>query len=94
MFIVRLLLKIVLFPLVLVLMTVRAIVKVATGVSSLVIGGLFLFVTGYLIYSIVKQFWDQTLILFMIEVGLVAVMVLAGILESLIDILIETVASV
>ena len=63
MFILRILLKAALLPVVLILLIVKVIVKVGMHLSSIVLGGLILFVAGCLIYTITKQAWSQTFLL-------------------------------
>jgi len=60
MFILRILLKTALFPVVLILLLVKVVVKVGMQISSIILGGLILFVAGCLIYTITKQAWSQT----------------------------------
>ena len=78
MFILRILLKAALLPVVLILLIVKVIVKVGMHLSSIVLGGLILFVAGCLIYTITKQAWSQTFLLALIEAGIMGI-------ESLID---------
>ena len=59
MFILRILLKAALLPVVLILLIVKVIVKVGMHLSSIVLGGLILFVAGCLIYTITKQEPDR-----------------------------------
>ena len=70
MFILRILLKTALLPVVLILLFVKVIVKVGMQLSSIILGGLILFVAGCLIYTITKQAWSQTFLLALIEAGI------------------------
>ena len=70
MFILRILLKTALLPVVLILLFVKVIVKVGMQLSSIILGGLILFVAGCLIYTITKQAWSQTFLLALIEAGM------------------------
>ena len=85
MFILRILLKAALLPVVLILLIVKVIVKVGMHLSSIVLGGLILFVAGCLIYTITKQAWSQTVLLALIEAGIMGITIGTAVIESLID---------
>ena len=85
MFILRILLKAALLPAVLILLIVKVIAKVGMQISSVILGGLILFVVGCLIYTITKQAWSQTFLLVLIEVAVMGVTIGTGIIESLVD---------
>ena len=85
MFILRSLLKTALLPVVLILLFVKAIVKVGMQLSSIILGGLILFVGGCLIYTITKQAWSQTFLLALIEAGIMGITIGTAVIESLID---------
>ena len=85
MFILRILLKAALLPVVLILLIVKVIVKVGMHLSSIVLGGLILFVAGCLIYTITKQAWSQTFLLALIEAGIMGITIGNAVIESLID---------
>ena len=85
MFILRILLKAALLPVVLILLIVKVIVKVGMHLSSIVLGGLILFVAGCLIYTITKQAWSQTFLLVLIEAGIMGITIGTAVIESLID---------
>ena len=85
MFILRILLKVALLPVVLILLFLKVIVKVGMQISSVVLGGLILFVAGCLIYTITKQAWSQTFLLVLIEAVIMGVTIGTGIIESLVD---------
>lgn len=85
MFILRILLKVALLPVVLILLLLKVIVKVGMQISSVVLGGLILFVAGCLIYTITKQAWSQTCLLVLIEAVIMGVTIGTGIIESLVD---------
>ena len=85
MFILRILLKAALLPVVLILLIVKVIVKVGMHLSSIVLGGLILFVAGCLIYIITKQAWSQTFLLALIEAGIMGITIGTAVIESLID---------
>ncbi|MDY6305807.1 MAG: hypothetical protein SPL54_03295 [Lachnospiraceae bacterium] len=85
MFILRILLKTALLPVVLILLFVKVIVKVGMQLSSIILGGLILFVAGCLIYTITKQAWSQTFLLALIEAGIMGITIGTAVIESLID---------
>ena len=85
MFILRILLKVALLPVVLILLLLKVVVKVGMQISSVVLGGLILFVAGCLIYTITKQAWSQTFLLVLIEAAVMGITIGTGIIESLID---------
>ena len=85
MFILRILLKTALLPVVLILLFVKVIVKVGMQLSSIILGGLILFVAGCLIYAITKQAWSQTFLLALIEAGIMGITIGTAVIESLID---------
>ena len=85
MFILRILLKTALLPVVLILLLLKVIVKVGMQISSVVLGGLILFVAGCLIYTITRQAWSQTFLLILIEAAVMGITIGTGIIESLVD---------
>lgn len=85
MFILRILLKTALLPVVLILLFVKVIVKVGMQLSSIILGGLILFVAGCLIYTITKQAWSQTFLLALIKAGIMGITIGTAVIESLID---------
>ena len=85
MFILRILLKTALLPVVLILLFVKVIVKVGMQLSSIILGGLILFVAGCLIYTITKQAWSQAFLLALIEAGIMGITIGTAVIESLID---------
>ena len=94
MFILRILLKAALLPVVLILLIVKVIVKVGMHLSSIVLGGLILFVAGCLIYTITKQAWSQTFLLALIEAGIMGITIGTAVIESLIDAALMGIASI
>ena len=66
-------------------MFVKVIVKVGMQLSSIILGGLILFVAGCLIYTITKQAWSQTFLLALIEAGIMGITIGTAVIESLID---------
>ena len=85
MFLLKLLMKILLLPVMLVLFVLRVLVKVGIELSSIIIGGLMLIVFGCIIYAIVQQMWPSRWILSAMEVVLIMVTAGAGILDLLLE---------
>lgn len=94
MFILRIILKTALLPVVLILLIVKVIVKVGMHLSSIVLGGLILFVAGCLIYTITKQAWSQTFLLVLVEAAVMGITIGTGIIESLVDAALMGIASI
>ena len=86
MFLLKLLMKTLLLPVMLVLFVLRVLVKIGVELSSIVLGGLMLVVFGCIIYAIIKQMWPSTAILVVMEACLVMVCFGAGLLEGVLEI--------
>ena len=85
MFLLKLLMKVLLLPIMLVLFVLRVLVKIGIELSSIVIGGLMLIVLGYITYAIVQQMWPSVWILVAMEGVLIMVTTGAGILDVLLE---------
>ena len=85
MFLLKLLLKILLLPVMLVLFVLRVLVKIGIELSSVIVGGLILIVFGCIIYAIVQQMWPSMWILIAMEVVLIMVTAGAGMLDLLLE---------
>ena len=94
MLILRILLKTALLPIIVLLLIVKVIVKIGMHISSIILGGLILFVAGCIIYTIMKQTWSQTFLLVLIEAGIMAITIGTGIIESLVDAALIGIASI
>lgn len=55
MFLLKLVLKVLLLPIMLILLLLRVVVKIGMELSSIVLGGLMLIVLGCIIYTIVQH---------------------------------------
>ena len=86
MFLLKLLLKILLLPVMLVLFVLRVLVKIGIELSSIIVGGLILIVFGCIIYSIIQQMWPSMWILIAMEAALVMICFGAGLIEGLLEI--------
>ena len=85
MFLLKLLMKVLLLPIMLVIFVLRVLVKIGIELSSIVIGGLMLIVLGCIIYAIVQQMWPSVWILVAMEGVLIMVTAGAGILDALLE---------
>ena len=86
MFLLKLFMKILLLPVMLVLFVLRVLVKIGIELTSIILGGLILIVFGCIIYAIVQQIWPSALILFTMEILIVLVTAGAGLMEGFLDI--------
>ena len=71
MFLLKLLMKVLLLPVMLILFTLRVMVRIGAELSSIVFGGIILIVFGYIIYAIVQKMWSSSFILIGMETCLV-----------------------
>ena len=65
--VVKMILKVVLLPLIVVLWVVDLLANMLLTVGSYVLGPLMFFILFCGIYTVVKQFWNQTLLLALME---------------------------
>ena len=86
MFLLKLLLKVLLLPVMLVLFVLRVLVKIGIELSSIIVGGLILIVFGCIIYSIIQQMWPSAFILIAMEASIIMVTFGAGLLEGILQI--------
>ena len=68
MFLIKLIGKILLLPVVLLLAILRLLVKIGMEVSSFILGALMLIVFGCIIFTIVQHTWNSMAILIVMEV--------------------------
>ncbi len=85
MFLIKLIGKILMLPVVLLLAILRLLVKIGTEVSSFILGALMLIVFGCIIFTIVQHTWNSMAILIVMEVFLVMITAGAGVLEYLLQ---------
>ena len=81
----KLLMKVLLLPVMLVFFVLRVLVKIGIELSSIILGGLILIIFGCIIYAIVQQMWPSMWILIAMEAVLIIVTVGAGILDLLLE---------
>lgn len=86
MFLLKLLMKVLLLPIMLVLFVLRVLVKIGIELSSVIVGGLILIVFGCIIYAIIQQMWPSMWILIAMEAALVMICFGAGLIEGLLEI--------
>ena len=86
MFLLKLLMKVLLLPVMLVFFVLRVLVKIGNELSSIVIGGLMLIVFSCIIYAIVQQMWSSAFILIAMEACIIMVTFGAGLIEGLLQI--------
>ena len=85
MFLLKLLMKVLLLPVMLVLFMLRVLVKIGIELSSVIVGGLILIILGCIIYTIVQQVWPSMWILIAMVAVLIMVTAGAGILDVLLE---------
>ena len=78
MFLLKLIMKVLLLPVMLILFVLRALVKIGIELSSIVLGGLMLIVFGCIIYAIIQQMWSSAFILIAMEACIIMVTFGAG----------------
>ena len=85
MFILKLLMKVLLLPVMLLLFVLRVLVKIGIELSSIVLGGLMLVIFGCIINAVTRKMWPSTIILTAMESFLIMVVAGAGILDFLLE---------
>ena len=94
MFILRLIKKILLLPVLLFLGILRLLVRVGMEISSFVLGALMLIILGCIVLTIIQHTWSSMMILIAMEVVLVLITAGTGLLEGLLEIAGESLGSV
>ena len=85
MFLLKLIAKILLLPVILVLGLLRLLVHIGINLSSIVLGGLMLIVFGCIIFTIIQHTWNSMAILIAMEIILVLITAGAGVIEGLLE---------
>ena len=85
MFLLKLIAKILLLPVILILGILRLLVHVGINLSSIILGGLMLIVFGCIVFTIIQHTWNSMAILIAMEVFLVLITASAGVLEGLLE---------
>ena len=85
MFLIKLIAKILLLPVILILGILRLLVHIGINLSSIVLGGLMLIVFGCIVFTIIQHTWNSMAILIAMEVFLVLITAGAGVIEGLLE---------
>ena len=85
MFLLKLIAKILLLPVILVLGLLRLLVHIGINLSSIVLGGLMLIVFGCIVFTIIQHTWNSMAILIAMEFFLVLITASAGVIEGLLE---------
>ena len=85
MFLLKLIAKILLLPVILILDLLRLLVHIGINLSSIVLGGLMLIVFGCIVFTIIQHTWNSMAILIAMEVFLVMITAGAGLIEGLLE---------
>ena len=85
MFLLKLIAKILLLPVILILGILRLLVHIGINLSSIVLGGLMLIVFGCIVFTIIQHTWNSMAILIAMEVFLVMITASAGLIEGLLE---------
>ena len=85
MFLLKLIAKILLLPVILILSILRLLVHIGINLSSIVLGGLMLIVFGCIVFTIIQHTWNSMAILIAMEVFLVLITASAGVIEGLLE---------
>jgi hypothetical protein len=86
MFLLKLIAKILLLPVILILGILRLLVHIGINLSSIVLGGLMLIIFGCIVFTIIQHTWNSMAILIAMEAFLVLITAGAGVLEGLLEI--------
>ena len=85
MFLLKLIAKILLLPVIFILGILRLLVHIGINLSSIVLGGLMLIVFGCIVFTIIQHTWNSMAILIAMEVFLVLITAGAGVIEGLLE---------
>ena len=85
MFLLKLIAKILLLPVILILGILRLLVHIGINLSSIVLGGLMLIVFGCIVFTIIQHTWNSMAILIAMEVFLVLITAGAGLIEGVLE---------
>ena len=85
MFLLKLFVKILLLPVMLLLWILRLLMKIGMEISSFVLGALMLIVFVCIVFTIVQRTWNSMMILMAMEIVLVLVTAGTGLIEGLLE---------
>ena len=86
MFVLKLAIKLLLLPVLLLLGVIKLLVKISLKLSSIVLGAAILLVFGGILLLIVQQAWSQLIPLLLIEAGLMLLTFATGVVQAILDI--------
>lgn len=89
MFVLKMILKSALLPVMLVLLFLRLLIRIGMEISSVVLGSLMLIVFICLVYTVIQQMWSSALVFTIIEASIVFITVGSGVIEALLQMLSE-----
>ena len=85
MFLLKLFVKILMLPVILLLWILRLLMKIGMEISSFVLGALMLIVFACIVFTIVQRTWNSMMILMAMEIVLVLVTAWTGLIEGLLE---------
>ncbi len=85
MFLLKLFVKILLLPVMLLLWILRLLMKIGMEISSFVLGALMVIVFACIVFTIVQHTWNSMMILMAMEIVLVLVTAGTGLIEGLLE---------
>ena len=85
MFLLKLIAKILLLPVILILGLLRLLVHIGINLSSIVLGSLMLIVFGCIVFTVIQHTWNSMAILIVMEVFLVLITASSGVIEGLLE---------
>ena len=85
MFLLKLIAKLLLLPVMLLLWILRLLMKIGMEISSYVLGAIMLIVFASIVFTIVQHTWNSMMILIAMEVVLVLVTAGTGLVEGLLE---------
>ncbi len=93
MFIIKLLGKMLLIPVIILLGVLKLLVKIGMELSSVVLGALMLIVFGCIVFTAIKHTWSSMAILVVMEISLVMITAGTGVLEGILDVACDNLGS-
>ena len=82
MMLIRIILKILAIPVMILCKLIRFLIDTAAKMSCLILGPITLFILGCIIYTIIKHAWSQTFLLALIEAACYAALFGAGVVST------------
>ena len=85
MFLLKLFVKILLLPVMLLLWILRLLMKIGMEISSFVLGALMLIVFACIVFTIVQHTWNSMMVLIAVEMFLVLITAGTGLIQGLFE---------